>query len=75
MHSRRIGRGAVILQGNPRKRYPDMTNHISIQVESDEQYERLQQVREKYGVTWKGLLIQGTFHLEAQDTAVEEDEP
>ena len=50
-----------------------MTNHISIQVEDDNQYERFQQVREKYGVTWKGLLIQGTFHLEAQDSAVEED--
>jgi hypothetical protein len=51
-----------------------MTNHISIQVENDDQYERFQQVREKYGVTWKGLLLQGTFHLEGQDTAVEEDD-
>jgi hypothetical protein len=59
-------------QLNPRYRHYTMTNHISIQVESDEQYERFQQVREKYGVTWKGLLIQGTFHLEEQDTAIEE---
>lgn len=53
-------------------RYCTMTNHISIQVESDEQYERLQQIREQYGLTWKGLLIQGVFHLEEQDTAIEE---
>jgi hypothetical protein len=53
-------------------RYHTMTNHISIQVESDEQYERLQQIREQYGLTWKGLLIQGVFHLEEQDTATGE---
>lgn len=51
-----------------------MTNHISIQVENDDQYERLQEIREKYGVTWKGLLIQGAFHLERLDTATEEDD-
>ena len=56
----------------PDPRYHTMTNHISIQVESDEQYERLQQIREQYGLTWKGLLIQGVFHLEEQDTATGE---
>ena len=53
-----------------------MTNHISIQVEDDEQYERLQQVRAKYGLTWKGLLIQGARRVEEDDPAVgDDDEP
>lgn len=51
-----------------------MTNHISIQVEDDDQYNRLQQVREKYGLTWKGLLVQGVFHLENEDAALAEDD-
>ena len=53
---------------------PLMTNHISIKVEDDDQYEHLQEIREKYGVTWKGLLVQGTFHLEGQDRTIEEDD-
>ena len=44
-----------------------MTNHISVQIEDDEQYERLQQVRAKYGLTWKGLLIQGARRVEEDD--------
>jgi hypothetical protein len=51
-----------------------MTNHISIQVEDDDQYERLQQARERYGLTWKGLLVQGVFHVQQQDSALAEDE-
>ena len=51
-----------------------MTNHISIKVEDDDQYEYLQEVRERYGVTWKGLLVQGAFHLESQDRTLEEGE-
>jgi hypothetical protein len=51
-----------------------MTNHISIQVEDDDQYERLQQARETYGLTWKGLLVQGVFHVQQQDSALAEDE-
>ena len=44
-----------------------MANHVSIAIEDDEQYDRLQEVRERYGVTWKGLLMQGVLHLESQD--------
>lgn len=51
-----------------------MTNHISIKVEDDDQYEHLQEIRERYGVTWKGLLVQGSFHLEDQDRTLEEGE-
>ena len=47
-----------------------MANHVSIEVEDDEQYERLQEIRERYGVTWKGLLMQGVLHLENQDLMV-----
>ena len=72
MLSRRVVRGTSKSRVNPRYRHRAMTNHISIQVESDEQYERFQQIREQYGLTWKGLLIQGVFHLEEQDTAIEE---
>lgn len=53
---------------------PLMTNHISIKVEDDDQYERLQQAREKYGLTWKGLLVQGVFHVQQQDSALAEGE-
>lgn len=51
-----------------------MTNHISIKVEDDDQYEHLQEIRERYGVTWKGLLVQGVFHLEGQDRTLEEED-
>lgn len=53
---------------------PFMTNHISIQVEDDEQYERLQQMRAKYGLTWKGLLIQGARRVEEDDPTVGDDD-
>ena len=73
------GRSGTYTAGPECNRVDDdslMTNHISIQVEDDEQYERLQQVRTKYGLTWKGLLIQGARRVEEDDPAVgDDDEP
>ena len=72
-HSHNCYMNMVCVSGHARGA-PLMTNHISIKVEDDEQYEHLQEIRERYGVTWKGLLVQGTFHLEDQDRTLEEDD-
>ena len=37
---------------------------IEIRFASDREYERLRHIRDKYGVQWRGMLIQGAKHLE-----------
>jgi hypothetical protein len=37
---------------------------VEIRFVSDWEYERLRHIREKYGVQWRGMLIQGAKHLE-----------
>jgi len=37
---------------------------IEIRFASDREYERLRHIREKYGVQWRGMLIQGAKRLE-----------
>lgn len=41
---------------------------IYIEVEDDEQYEELQRIKKKHGLTWKGLLLQGARRMEGEDT-------
>ena len=44
-----------------------MTNHVSIKIEDDDQYEHLQEVKDRYGLTWKGLLVQGSQSVVQRD--------
>jgi hypothetical protein len=37
---------------------------IEIRFASDREYERLRHIRDKYGVQWRGMLIQGAKRLE-----------
>lgn len=37
---------------------------IEIRFASDREYERLRHIRNKYGVQWRGMLIQGAKRLE-----------
>ena len=37
---------------------------VEIRFVSDWEYERLRHIREKYGVQWRGMLIQGAKRLE-----------
>lgn len=46
-------------------------SRISIEVEDDDQYERFQEAREKHGLAWKGLLMEGAIHLGGQDRTLE----
>jgi hypothetical protein len=39
---------------------------VEIRFASDREYERLRQIRDKYGVQWRGMLIQGAHHLEGR---------
>ena len=38
---------------------------IEIRFASRDEYERLRAIKDKYGVTWRGMLIQGAERLEA----------
>jgi hypothetical protein len=40
---------------------------IEIQFRSDAEYRRLREIRDKYGVQWRGMLIQGAKRLEGRD--------
>ena len=37
---------------------------IEIRFANDREYERLRRIRDKYGVQWRGMLIQGAKRLE-----------
>ena len=39
---------------------------IEIRFASDREYERLRHIRQKYGVQWRGMLIQGAKRLEGR---------
>jgi predicted HTH transcriptional regulator len=39
---------------------------IEIQFASDAEYERLRAIRDKYGVTWRGMLLFGAQRLEGR---------
>jgi hypothetical protein len=41
---------------------------IEIQFRTEAEYHRLRSIRDKYGVQWRGMLIQGAKHLEGRDT-------
>ncbi|WP_198664573.1 hypothetical protein [Halorubrum sp. 48-1-W] len=41
-----------------------MTNNIHIQVDDDEQFEKMKELKDKYGLTSKGLLVQGMKRVE-----------
>jgi hypothetical protein len=41
-----------------------MTDNIHIQVDDDEQFEKMKELKDKYGLTWKGLLVQGMKRVE-----------
>jgi hypothetical protein len=40
---------------------------IEIRFISRDEYERLRTIRDKYGVTWRGMLIHGATRLEGRD--------
>ncbi|MFC6874762.1 hypothetical protein [Halobellus marinus] len=44
-----------------------MTNNIHIQVDDDEQFEKMKELKDKYGLTWKGLLVQGMKRVEERE--------
>lgn len=50
---------------------------IEIQFRSDAEYRRLREIRDKYGVQWRGMLIQGAKRLEGRDIrfALSEERP
>lgn len=39
---------------------------IEIRFASDQEYERLRRIKDKYGVHWRGMLIQGARRLEGR---------
>lgn len=41
-----------------------MVNHIHVEVENDDQYEWLQDVKNENGLSWRGLLIHAANDLE-----------
>ncbi|MFC5969896.1 hypothetical protein ACFPYI_00995 [Halomarina salina] len=44
-----------------------MSNHVNIEVPSDEQYERLKRVKKEHGLTWRGMLIHAADDLDTPD--------
>ncbi|MEF8826903.1 MAG: hypothetical protein V5A27_11285 [Halapricum sp.] len=40
---------------------------IEIRFVSHDEYERLRTIKDKYGVTWRGMLIHGATRLESRD--------
>ena len=44
-----------------------MTNNIHIEVDDDEQYEKMKELKDRCGLTWKGLLVQGMKRVEEED--------
>jgi hypothetical protein len=41
-----------------------MVTNIHIEVEDDEQYERLKRVKNDHGLTWRGMLLRAADELE-----------
>ena len=50
---------------------------IEIQFRSEAEYRRLRAIRDKYGVQWRGMLIQGAKRIEGRDLrfALTPDDP
>lgn len=50
---------------------------IEIQFRSEAEYRRLRSIRDKYGVQWRGMLIQGAKRLEGRELrfALTPDDP
>ena len=51
-----------------------MVNHIHIEVESDEQYEWLQAMKEQNGLSWRGMLVHAAADLESRTDGWESHE-
>lgn len=47
------------------------TPHTSIVFQDDAQHDRLSAVREAYGVSWRGMLVQGALRLLEADRRVQ----
>ena len=56
-------RSRRVCQLNPVSGMPE----IEIQFRSEAEYRRLRAIRDKYGVQWRGMLIQGAKHLEGRE--------
>lgn len=41
-----------------------MSKYINIEVSDEEQYDRLKRVKDKHGLTWRGMLIHAADDLE-----------
>lgn len=44
-----------------------MVTTIQIEVEDDEQYERLREIKRYNGLTWKGMLLHAAENLDTPD--------
>jgi hypothetical protein len=44
-----------------------MVSNIHIEVDDDEQYERLSSVKKKHGLTWRGMLLRAADDLENRE--------
>lgn len=43
------------------------SNKAYAEFDNEEQYERLKEIKQKHGLTWKGLLLQGARRMEGED--------
>jgi hypothetical protein len=41
-----------------------MANNIHIEVDDDEQFTKMKELKDRYGLTWKGMLVQGMKRVE-----------
>lgn len=54
--------------------YTCVSNSKSIRLEvSEEQYERLSELKDRKGLTWKGLVLEGEKHIREQAHGEQED--
>ena len=44
-----------------------MVKNVHIEVDDEEQYEKMKELKDRYGLTWKGLLVQGMKRVEEED--------
>ncbi|AFZ73400.1 hypothetical protein [Natronobacterium gregoryi] len=44
------------------------TQRVYVEMDNEEQYEQLKELKKKHGVTWKGMLLQGAKRLEENNS-------
>jgi predicted urease superfamily metal-dependent hydrolase len=43
-----------------------MPTNIHIEVPDEDQYDRLKRIKDKYGLTWRGMLVHAANDLDSQ---------